>query len=60
MLALNAGYAPMLAAWMGGALLSLASAELRHRVGIRGRGPAPAVARPSAVRVGRRAAALHR
>jgi hypothetical protein len=54
---LHAAYAPMLAAWMGGALLSLASAGLRHRVGLRTRAHAHVARRPALVR---RTPALHR
>jgi hypothetical protein len=55
---LHAGMAPLLAAWMGGALLSLASAGLKQRVGMRTR-PAAAPAR-RARRGAARAAAAHR
>lgn len=40
--ALHPAMAPMIAAWMGGALLSLATAGLRYRVGVRTRHAAPA------------------
>jgi hypothetical protein len=34
---LHPSLAPMIAAWMGGALLCLASAGLKHRLGVRTR-----------------------
>jgi hypothetical protein len=55
--ALHPGMAPMIAAWMGGALLSLATAGLRYRVGVRPRQPAPVRATR---RVQPRAAGAHR
>jgi hypothetical protein len=53
---LHANLAPMIAAWMGGALLSLATAGLKHRLGLR---PRPAAARRRSIDVpgGRRTAA---
>jgi hypothetical protein len=56
---LHASLAPMIAAWMGGALLSLASAGLRHRLGLRSRRLAAAPAFPRG-HAPRRAAAAPR
>jgi len=57
--ALHPGMAPMIAAWMGGALLSLATAGLRYRVGVRSRHAAPAPGR-RVLRAVPRAAGAHR
>jgi hypothetical protein len=55
---LHASFAPMVAAWLGGALLSLASAGLKQRAGIRTRRPAPEGGTVAAA-LEPRAAALH-
>ena len=55
---LHPSLAPLIAAWMGGALLSLASAGLKHRLGVRSRPPRAAAGTRACKRP--RAAGAHR